>query len=728
MQGQDTNDGSAARPFRTISAAARVAHPGDVITVHAGVYRERIDPPRGGESDAKRITYQAAPGENVTITGSEIVKGWEKVDADTWKLTLPDSYFGDFNPYADVIHGDWYQDGGHPHHTGCVYLNGNWMTEAANLDQVLQPAAAGRTPLWFAQMDGVDGAGYLMNVASLSVAGKKIAADSFSAKSGELHPLPGAEGGVGVGYIRPGNWLEFAKVDFGAGAQSVDLRATSDAGGGDIELRLNNPYGELVGTCAVPDTGGWQKWASFSAEIKPTNGMHQLYLVFKPHHTTADNTTIWAQFPGGVNPNQATVEINKRQVVFYPSKTGINYITVRGFTLEDGAPNWAPPTAEQKAIIGPHWSKGWIIEDNTIRNSTCCGISLGKYGDQWDNTSGDTAEGQVATTKRALQNGWNQQTVGSHIVRNNHIYNCEQTGIVGNLGCSFSTIEGNDIHDIHTRNLFTGAEMAGIKFHGAIDVVIRGNHIYRCGDVAGIWLDWMAQGAQLTGNLMNDNTGQYGDIFCEMQHGPILLANNILLSKRMSICLNSQGIAVVHNLIVGSINDIRGDTRGTPFLVPHSTELAGMFNGSAKNDSGDDRFYNNLFVAPSNLNSLNNTALPCFAAGNVFTTGAQPPKFDTSALAKPDFDPGVKLEQRPDGWYLTITEDKAWSAERTRKLITTELLGKARIPDQLFTNPDNSPLRIDTDYFGHKRDVENPFPGPFAISAGGKQTLKVWPK
>ena len=71
-RGSDTNDGSLQRPFKTISAAARVAQPGDVITVHEGVYRERISPPRGGESDDKRIVYQAAPGEKVEIKGSEV--------------------------------------------------------------------------------------------------------------------------------------------------------------------------------------------------------------------------------------------------------------------------------------------------------------------------------------------------------------------------------------------------------------------------------------------------------------------------------------------------------------------------------------------------------------------------------------------------------------------------------------------------------------------------------
>ena len=68
--GNNANEGSAAKPFLTIQRAADVAQPGDVITVHEGIYRERVDPPRGGTSDNQRIVYQAAPGETVTIKGS----------------------------------------------------------------------------------------------------------------------------------------------------------------------------------------------------------------------------------------------------------------------------------------------------------------------------------------------------------------------------------------------------------------------------------------------------------------------------------------------------------------------------------------------------------------------------------------------------------------------------------------------------------------------------------
>ena len=95
---------------------------------------------------------------------------------------------------------------------------------------------------------------------------------------------------------------------------------------------------------------------------------------------TRQTRPLWAQFKG-VNPNAQRVEVNTRQTVFYPTKPGMNYITVRGFTLRNAATPWAPPTVEQIGLIGVHWSKGWIIENNDIAYSTCSGITLGKYGD-----------------------------------------------------------------------------------------------------------------------------------------------------------------------------------------------------------------------------------------------------------------------------------------------------------------------------------------------------------
>lgn len=58
-------------------------------------------------------------------------------------------------------------------------------------------------------------------------------------------------------------------------------------------------------------------------------------------------------------------------------------------------------------------------------------------------------------------------------------------------------------------------------------------------------------------------------------------------------------------------------------------------------------------------------------------------------------DPGIKLVQKKDGWYLSINVSPDWTKNIDRKLITTALLGKAIIPDQLYTNPDGTALKID---------------------------------
>ena len=270
----------------------------------------------------------------------------------------------------------------------------------------------------------------------------------------------------------------------------------------------------------------------------------------------------------------------------------MNFITVRGFHMSHAATPWAPPTAEQVGLIGTHWSKGWIIENNVISHSMCTGITLGKYGDEWDNKSADSAEGYVKTIERALKNGWNKETIGHHIVRNNIISHCGQSGIVGSLGAVFSSVTGNTIHDIHAHRPYDGCEQAGIKFHAAIDVEIRGNHIYQA--YRGLWLDWMAQGTRVSGNLLHDNDLE--DFFAEVNHGPLLVDNNIFLSP---VTLNSrtQGAAYVHNLMAGKILPVAHDDRMTPFHKPHSTELAGLHD----NPCGDDRYYNNVMVESGGL-------------------------------------------------------------------------------------------------------------------------------
>ncbi|WP_185955260.1 carbohydrate-binding protein [Solitalea koreensis] len=733
VNGNDKNVGSLAKPFKTIRAAANKAMPGDVITVHAGIYRERIDPPRGGSSDKERITYQAASGEKVIITGSEPAKGWEKVQNDTWKLTLPNLFFGQTNPFDEEIYGSWYQGKGKPNHTGSIYLNENRIRETFSHDEVIKPA--GKQPLWYAEADG-NGGPILMNFEWIRPhGGAQMTSMQASVENGDQAICASVLDRWPFGYLKNGSILHFDGVDFGNGTDVLDFQAATLAKGGTVEMHLKNPDGELLGSALVTNTGDWEKFAVFNLKmLRELSGKQDVCFIIKAPALKSDGkTTIWAQFPGIVDPNKTAVEISVRSQVFYPSKTGINYITVRGFTLENAATNWASPSAEQPGLIGPRWAKGWVIENNIIRNSRCSGISLGRptFGHSHhyqklpskvypEPNGGQTEQQLIDYFENA---SWTKEEAGFHIIRNNQIYDCGQAGIVGCSGGAFSLIEGNDIHDICLGETFDGAEMAGIKLHFAIDAVLRNNHIYNT--IRGLWLDWGSQGAQIIGNVFHDNNAAE-DVFIEVCHGPILFANNILLSQH-PVNLGAQGIAMVHNFINGTISggmDRCAGGRYSFLYQPHTT----ISVGKSANSGGDWQWYNNILTGKAALGKWDEPKLPVKYAGNVFTKGAKDLANDPTALIYPDFDTNVRIVQKTEGWYLSLKVSSDWKKETKRKLVTTESLGKAAIPNQGFTNPDGSPIAIDYDYFGNKRNPENPFPGPFELSGDSNQEIKVWPK
>ena len=608
VNGNDINDGSASKPFRTINFAAQLAQSGDVITVHSGAYRERIDPARGGESDTKRIIYRAARGEKVEIKGSEVISGWKKEKSGVWKVVIPNTFFGNYNPYKDSINGDWFNNHGRIHHTGEVFLNGKSLYEKEIIEKVINPVA-------------------------------------------------------------------------------------------DTKIQDNE--------------GSVYTWYCESDNA---------------------NTTIYANFQK-FNPNKELVEISARPTVFYPSKPGINYITISGFHISQAATQWGAPTAEQVGMIATHWNKGWIIENNVISDSKCSGITLGKehgtghnvWSNDKENVNRDGNIHYIEVTFNVLRNGWNRDHIGSHVIRNNTIFNCEQTGICGSMGAAFSTIENNHIYNIWTKRQFSGAEIGGIKFHAAIDTQIRKNRIHDCG--RGLWLDWMTQGTRVSGNLFYGNDME--DIFLEVNHGPFIVDNNILLSA-VSIRTQSEGGAYLHNLVAGAVQMWPDLNRFTPYFLPHSTNMAALTTII----SGDDRFYNNIFIGKGDktsaesklkygLEGYNEAKLPVWMSGNIYFYGAKSSTRDVNFANNSAFNPEVRLVTEGGNGYLQLNLGSALYDRKVR-MITTEVLGKAKIPKAAFDNPDGTPMKLDVDYFGVKRSETNPSVGPFENPGKGELKLKVW--
>lgn len=507
-----------------------------------------------------------------------------------------------------------------------------------------------------------------------------------------------------------------------------------------------------------------------------------VYKWYTEQNTEHNETIIYANFQG-TNPNEADVDINVRRNCFMPSKTGVDYITVSGFSLNKAATTWAPPAAFQDGMIGPHWSKGWIIEDCEISNSKCSGISLGKYYDSENNHYFTTKHVKSATQMerdavcRGQYHGWTKERIGSHIVRRCHIHHCEQTGIVGRMGCVFSTIEDNHIHHINCMQELAGAEVAGIKMHAAIDVTFRKNHIHHT--TMGIWCDWEAQGTRITQNLFHNNNAPSEniplvpggmsscDVFVEVSHGPTLIDHNISLS-RVSFKLASQGCAIVHNLCLGPLTSIGSGSdmplkngtmapRYTPYHIRHRTEVAGMMTFL----HGDDRIYNNIFiqnwpVKPTETkedmgfimqdNQIQGTDVfddfPTYdewiipfeldnPEPNMFTMQDYHfQKLPVWVNGNAYFN-GAKswkhetykyIDKKQQAYVNLVEENGNYRIETniyslldgwTTSIIDSDVLGEAFEPEQRFENPDGSTIVFNRDFHGNLRSL-SAFPGPFA--------------
>lgn len=659
IQGSDQAPGTEAQPFRTITRAAAVAEAGDVITVHAGVYREWVNPVYGG-TEEERIVYQSAGDGEVVITGAEPVADWTDEGDGVWKTEVPNSLFTIRNPYQVKLFGDWLFEGAFEPHLGDVYLDGKSLYESDSVNKLRDPQVWPQA---------------------------KYAEDSLL------------------------QW-----------------------------------YAEV----------------------------------------SSATTTIWANF-GGKDPRVENVEINVRPYCFWPEQTGRNYITVKGFTLRQASPQWAPPTALQEGLMGPHWSKGWIIENNLISESKCTAISLGKEittgQNEWSHSriKGGTQREQEVIF-RALRKDWHKDHIGSHIVRNNVIHDCEQAGIVGHLGAAFSRIYQNRIYNIHHKRIFHGAEVGGIKLHASLDTQISRNVIYSC--YRALWLDWQAQGTRISRNTFYDNLSE--DFFMEVCHGPYMVDHNLFLSP-MNFRNMAQGGAFVHNLFAGRFVMRSELTRYTPYHMPHETAVAGYSNIMG----GDDKYYNNIFIGdndpvkepqpmtffehlplsprenleygdaevmdgvpdnsrcylhPAGLGGYNghpNTLskrwweytkeeitameksgkpfqpdsmpLPVAIQGNLYLNGGEPSIHEPHA--KVYAHGGIEIETDPaTGRVQVQVHNPEILQAAAPAVITTELLGRSYHAEMYYEEPDGSTYRFDHDFFHQLRPDKNVTPGPFEIS------------
>jgi len=478
-------------------------------------------------------------------------------------------------------------------------------------------------------------------------------------------------------------------------------------GGGVWKVELPNSFFGDYNPYALKLSGGWLNYGKWhhrgdvylnGEAFYEKETAEEVKQAKQSWHCRAGDevTTILANF-GDANPNDELAEINVRESLFMPKVTGLKYITIDGFRFMHAAANWAPPVIKlQTGAVGPRMGKHWIIQNCTVVNARCVGIILGQApGVDYDDID----------------------AYGDHIVRNNVIKRCGQAGIAGQKGATRSLITGNFIEDTNYRREFGGWETAAIKLHNSVDTVISDNLIrgvyHQQQGAFGIWMDFANQGTRITRNIIYDTQAE--TVFLEMNHGPALIDNNILVGKGLRS--NSEATIIAHNLLVDSWYKYQPDTkRRSSYYRPHTTIAVGHKTGTAK----DERWYNNIFIRRG-LDDVKNA--PGYASDyNVFYEGAKASSFGDEHSAVDPFVTEFTNEDHPLGVTIKFSIDRAASRLKG-PWVDKELVGVFSTIGQTIEDRHGNLIRVDTDLNGRK--YSRPVPGPLADLKPGINEI-VW--
>jgi endoglucanase len=107
------------------------------------------------------------------------------------------------------------------------------------------------------------------NVAIISVIpGRMEAEDYFKQQGIQLENTTDVGGGQNIGFLDPGDYLDYFVDVAQAGTYTVEYRNASDGGAGGIKLQLLDVAGNATDmhTATFSSTGGWQTWTTTSYE------------------------------------------------------------------------------------------------------------------------------------------------------------------------------------------------------------------------------------------------------------------------------------------------------------------------------------------------------------------------------------------------------------------------------------------------------------------------------
>lgn len=253
-----------ARPFTNYSLKADWKLTGDD---NSGVFIgfPASDDPWSAVNNGYEVQIDATDTPDHT-TGS--VYGFQAADTAARDAALNPP--GEWNTYELRVEGEHLQ----------VFLNGVKINDFTNTD----PARSLAGYVGIQNHSDADHAAFRnIRIKELGGTGgdRTVQAEQYGQASG-VTPFTkdGAAGGQTLGYIDPGDWAAYPDLDL-TGVTALTARVVSGGPGGTLEVRTGSPQGTVLGSVAVPNTGGWSSFADVTAPLSAVPaGTQTLYLTF----------------------------------------------------------------------------------------------------------------------------------------------------------------------------------------------------------------------------------------------------------------------------------------------------------------------------------------------------------------------------------------------------------------------------------------------------------------
>ncbi len=236
----------------------------------------------------------------------------------------------------------------------------------------------------------------------------KIEAESYDAMSG-IQTETCSEGTQNIGWIDANDWMDYNVNVQTTGSYSASFRVSSPYANTQLQLRRGTT---VLATVTVPNTGGWQAWATASANVNLTAGSQTL----RVHAATNGWNFNWMNFAltGGAT---ATPTPTRPAATATPTQPPGSANLARGKTATASSTedSMFPASASVDGDTGTRWSSAFS-DPQWLRVDLGASYSISRVVLRWEAAYARSYQVQTSTNGTSWTTAWSTTTGAGGVV------------------------------------------------------------------------------------------------------------------------------------------------------------------------------------------------------------------------------------------------------------------------------------------------------------------------